>query len=260
MRKATKDALEQLAQSMVESGHYITLRGTAQFIEWALRLHKTTGSYVTSQTIRLHEKELEEMCQAEMLKRNPLKKDIIIPKQFDDDVDSDYDDDDYDAFEDEEFYWACGDMVDHDTVIRRALELIEKKMNDESAERLKSLDDFFTEENLKKTQDFESSQAPKLEIQKQQSMAQQIANTIVKSAPVKNYSMFFEDEDGLRVKRGDYKGFYVHEIDAQRWAGCAKGWSRYQLDLNEQLGADRQNALTDDDKNVFLDIISGKDV
>ena len=243
MRKATKDALEQLAKSMVESGHYITLRGTAQFIEWALRLHKTTGSYVTSQTIRLHEKELEEMCQAEMLKRNPLKKDIIIPKQFDDDVDSDFDDE-YDAFEDEEFYWACGDMVDHDAVIRRALQLIEDRMDAESFERLKSI----------------SVVEPKLDILKQESMDEQIADMVVKSLPVKDYSMFIESEDGIRVIRGDYTGLYVHEIDAQRWAGCAIGWSKYQLKQNELLGADRKGALTEDDKNVFLDIISGKEV
>lgn len=78
--------------------------------------------------------------------------------------------------------------------------------------------------------------------------------------PCKEYSMFFEDEDGLRVKRGDYKGLYVREIDAQRWSGCAIGWSRYQLKQNEELGANRPGALTDDDKNVFLDIIAGKEV
>ena len=267
MRKQTKEALQHLAQTMVESDSYISLRGTAKFIEWALRLHKMTGSYVTAQTIRTHQQDLEEMCQIEMLKRNPLNKGIVVPKQFDDDVDNDFDDDDYDAFEDEEFYWACGDMVDHDTVIRRALELIESRMDAESAERLKSLDEFFTEENLKKAQedfidldDFEPSQRQKFDIQRQQSMAQQIANTIVKSAPVKNYSMFIESEDGLRIIRGEYKGRYVSEIDAQRWAGCAIGWSRYQLKQNEELGANRQGALTDDDKNVFLDIISGKDV
>lgn len=77
---------------------------------------------------------------------------------------------------------------------------------------------------------------------------------------IKNYSMFIEDEDGLRVIRGTYKGKYVHEIDAQNFVGCAAGWSKFCMNQNEQLGANRKGALTEDDKNVFLDIISGRDV
>lgn len=243
MRKPTKEALQHLAQTMVESDSYISLRGTAKFIEWALRLHKMTGSYVTTQTIRTHQQDLEEMCQAEMLKKYPIKKDIIVPKQFDDDVDSDYDDD-YDAFEDEEFYWASGDMVDHDAVIRRGLELAMKKFEKDDSKRFDEIvGDFFSDENLK---ELHESQFEK--------------GLIYLGTPVKNYSMFIESEDGLRIIRGEYKGLYVSEIDAQRWTGCAIGWSRYQLKQNEELGANRQGALTDDDKNVFLDIISGKDV
>jgi hypothetical protein len=229
MRKATKDALEQLAKSMVESGHYITLRGTAQFIEWALRLHKTTGSYVTSQTIRLHEKELEEMCQAEMLKRNPLKKDIIIPKQFDDDVDSDFDDDDYDAFEDEEFYWACGDMVDHDAVIRRALQLIVNKMDAESEERLKSFDDDDVFEVLK--------------------------DEVEDSKDVVTYSMFYVGEDGLTWRHGKF----VHQpvgTPGLRYVNSAgivtkeRGYASYML-------TQKPNNYTEGDVDILTKVATG---
>jgi len=78
--------------------------------------------------------------------------------------------------------------------------------------------------------------------------------------PIKEYSMFIESEDGLRVIRGTYKGKYVYEIDHENFVGCAAGWSRFCMSQNEQLGAERKGALTEDDKNVFLDIISGREV
>jgi len=84
-----------------------------------------------------------------------------------------------------------------------------------------------------------------------------IQKVLIKS-PIKNYSMFIEDEDGLRVIRGSYKGKYVYEIDGENFIGCAAGWSKYQLKLNEELGSERKGALTEDDKNVFLDIMSNK--
>lgn len=249
MKTPTKVALTHLAETMVENGSYIDLRGTGDFINEALKLHKTTGSYVTAQTIRLHEKDLEEMCQAEMLKRSPLNKNIIVPNQFDDDVDSEIDEDEYDVFEDEEWYWASGDMVDHDAIIRRGMELAIKKLEEYSKKEADEIiGEFFDKE----------------EIEKSQSFNQQIGNLVVKpvstTTPVKNYSMFSEGEDGIRVIRGNYKGLYVREIDHQQWIGCAIGWSKKMLKDNELLGADRKGALTEDDKNVFLDIISGKDV
>lgn len=238
MRKQTKMALNHLAQTMVDaSDTYISLRGTAQFIEWALRLHKMTGSYVTTQTIRTHQQELEEMCQAEMLKRHPLKKDIIVPKQFDDDVDED---------EDEEWYWSNGDMVDYQSIIRRALELIKIGLDEEID---KEVDSWFEDED------------EDLEIEVAQTMNQQVNNLVVTlKTPVKNYSMFIEGEDGLMVIRGAYTGKYVSDIDKTQWIGCSIGWSKKMLKDNETLGATRPGALTEDDKNVFLDIISGREV
>lgn len=223
MRKPTKVALSNLAEQMVENGSYINTKGTVDFINEAIKLHKKADSFVTPDTIRRHESELEQMCQQEMLKRYPLKKDVVVPKQFDDDIDDD-------IFEDENFYWACGDMVDDDAIIRRAIKLQLARLDDSS--KASSSDDEFFE----------------LELEEQ----------LIPQG--KNYTMFFEGEDGLRVKRGKYKGLYIPQIDAQTWKGCAANWSRYQLKNNQGLGEDRPNALTEDDKKAFLDIIDGKDV
>lgn len=247
MRNPTKVALKHLAETMVENGSYINLRGTGDFINEAVRLHKKTGSFVTVDTIRRHQKELEQMCQDEMLKRQPLKKDIIIPKQFDDDVEDDCEDD-----ADIALYDEMGFQVDDSMIISIAMAKIERMISMPKPGEVDD-DSFFNKRVLKEAQE------ELLEIEKQQSLKQQIGNLVVKSI-TPNYSMFGVGEDGLRVLRGEYKNLYVHEIDAQRWAGCAIGWSRYQLKQNEQLGANRPGALTEDDKNVFLDIISGKDV
>lgn len=72
------------------------------------------------------------------------------------------------------------------------------------------------------------------------------------------WTMFSLGEEGLRVIRGTYKGKYVSEIDRENFIGCAAGWARFCMNQNEELGSDRAGALTEDDKNVFLDIISGK--
>lgn len=74
------------------------------------------------------------------------------------------------------------------------------------------------------------------------------------------WSMFSLGEEGLRVIRGTYKGKYVNEIDRENFIGCAAGWARFCMNQNEELGSDRPGALTEDDKNVFLDIIGGKSV
>lgn len=93
MKRPTKVALENIAQKMVDDGLFINTRGTVNFMTEAVKIHKSMDSMVSSQTIRTHEKELELMCQQEMLKRYPLNKGIVVPKQFDDDVDDDFEDD-----------------------------------------------------------------------------------------------------------------------------------------------------------------------
>ena len=121
MRNPTKVALKYLAETMVENGSYINLRGTGDFINEAVKLHRKTGSFVTVDTIRRHQKELEQMCQDEMLKRHPLKKDIIVPKQFDDDVEDDCEDD-----ADIALYDEMGYQIDDSMIISIAMAKIER--------------------------------------------------------------------------------------------------------------------------------------
>jgi hypothetical protein len=121
MRNPTKVALKYLAETMVENGSYINKRGTGDFINEAVKLHRKTGSFVTVDTIRRHQKELEQMCQDEMLKRQPLKKDIIVPKQFDDDVEDDYEDD-----ADIALYDEMGYQIDDSMIISIAMAKIER--------------------------------------------------------------------------------------------------------------------------------------
>jgi hypothetical protein len=243
MRPKTKEAMVRLAEIIVSKHKLEMIKGTPEFLEYAIHEAEENDLGISWQTIKLREQFLEMKCD-ELYKvvKNTTVEDV-----------------EYDVFEDEEFYWASGDMVDHDTVIRRALELIKNRMDEDDKRFLDEDDDFFSEENLREIREAQEVES-KFEIEEQQSMAQQIANTIVKASPVKNYSMFFEGEDGLRIIRGSYKGLYVREIDHQQWDGCAAGWSRKMLKDNELLGADRKGALTEDDKNVFLDIISGKEV
>jgi len=196
MRNPTKVALKHLAETMVENGSYINTRGTGDFINEAVRLHKKTGSFVTVDTIKRHERELEEMCRLELQSRNVVEDKQMWHKLYDSE-----------GFELEET--EAIELISSEVILMKAKEII-------------------TERNSA------------LEV------------------PVKEYSMFIEDEDGLRVIRGTYKGKYVADIDRENFVGCAAGWSKYQLNLNEQLGSDRKGALTEDDKNVFLDIMSNK--
>ena len=211
MKRPTKVALENIAMKMVDNEMYINTRGTINFMIEAVNIHKSLDSMVSVQTIKIHEKDLEQMCQAEMLKRYPLSKGIVVPNQFDDDCEEFEDEDDADI----RLYDEYGFEVEDSMIISIAMAKIDKR---------------------------------------------QSTKRITVESPVKEYTMFIESEDGLRVIRGTYKGKYVYEIDGENFVGCAAGWSKFCMSQNEQLGSNRKGALTEDDKNVFLDIISGKDV
>jgi len=231
MRQRTKDAMVTLAEIMVNNYKLEVIKGTPEFLEYAIHEAEENELHVSSQTIKSRQQFLEMRCD----ELNKLKVTGFQCRPIAND--------EYDVFEDEEYYWACGDMVDHDTIILRALELIKKGIDS----KLLSLDD----------DDFDYGfESRALEIDKAESAATQM----IKTLPIKNYSMFIESEDGLRVIRGTYKGKYVYEIDGENFVGCAAGWSKFCMNQNEQLGANRKGALTEDDKNVFLDIISGRDV
>ena len=221
MRPKTQEAMVTLAEIMVKNYKLEVIKGTNQFLEYAIHEAEENDLGISWQTIKLRQEFLEMKC-------DELNK---LPKV-------------YDIFEDEEFYWAGGDMVEHDTIIYRALELIKMRMDTESDSFVDFDDDFVDDKD----------------IMKQQSMNQQISGLVVNNISTPNYTIFVVGEDGLRVIRGKYRGLYVHEIDHKRWIGCAIGWSKKMLKDNEDAGVNRKGALTEDDKNVFLDIISGKSV
>ena len=192
MRKATKVAIVDLAKVMVSSGCYKITKGTGDFIIEALRIHKSSNSFVCPETIKKHERELEQICRHES---KELQEKQVWNRLYD----------------------SEGEELSES----EAIEFISSEIILEKAKEI------------------------------QDEMVQW-------KTPVKDYSMFIEDEDGLRVIRGSYKGKYVYEIDSENFIGCAAGWSKYQLKLNEELGSERKGALTEDDKNVFLDIMSNK--
>lgn len=195
MRRPTKVALTSLAEKMVESGIYLKVRGTGDFIDTALYIHRQSDSMVYPETIKRNQKELEIMCQ-ELSSKVEQKEEKELWQRL-------YDSTGYELQE-----WEAIELISSEVILKKAKEIIEESE--------------------------------------------------IVTSPIKDYTMFIEDEDGLRVIRGTYKGKYVADIDRENFVGCAAGWSKYQLNLNEQLGADRKGSLTDDDKNVFLDIMSNK--
>lgn len=199
MRRPTKLALSELAKKMVETGIYLEVRGTVDFIDTALQIHKQSESMVHPNTIMKHVKELEMLCQELTPK--------VEQKEEKEEWQKIYDSSGYELQE-----WEAIELISSEVILRKAKEIIEES---------------------------------------------EVVTTKLQS-PIKDYTMFIEDEDGLRVIRGTYKGKYVADIDRENFVGCAAGWSKYQLNLNEQLGADRKGSLTEDDKNVFLDIMSNK--
>jgi hypothetical protein len=124
MKRPTKVALENIAQKMVDDGMYIVARGTVNFMTEAVKIHKSMDSMVSVQTIKTHEQELEQMCQQEMLKRYPLNKGLVVPKQFEDDVDDDYEDD-----ADIVLYDESGFEVDDSLIISVALAKYKRMMS-----------------------------------------------------------------------------------------------------------------------------------
>jgi hypothetical protein len=212
MKTPTKVALTYLAETMVESGSYITLRGTANFIEWALRLHKKSGSYVTPQTIRAHEQDLEQMCQAAMLKRYPIKKDIVVPKQFDDDVDNDfYDEEDEEDDADISLYDEYGMEVDDSSLMNIAFAKIKRMMSGNKPSKM--------------------------------------------IAPVKEYNMFYEGEDGLTWLKGRFKNQPVG-TPGMRYVNNAGITVTERTHANYMLGQ-TPNSYTNDDIDVLTKVATG---
>lgn len=71
MKRPTKVALENIATKMVDDGMYIVTRGSVDFISQAIKIHKSFDSMVSPQTIKIHEKDLEQMCQDLLKSKQP---------------------------------------------------------------------------------------------------------------------------------------------------------------------------------------------
>ena len=71
MKRPTRVALENIATKMVDDGMYIVTRGSVDFISQAIKIHKSFDSMVSPQTIKIHEKDLEQMCQDLLKSKQP---------------------------------------------------------------------------------------------------------------------------------------------------------------------------------------------
>jgi hypothetical protein len=71
MKRPTKVALENIATKMVDEGIYINTRGSVNFMSEAVKIHKSFDSMVSPQTIKIHEKDLEQMCQDLLKSKQP---------------------------------------------------------------------------------------------------------------------------------------------------------------------------------------------
>lgn len=122
MRPKTEEAMVRLAEIMVKNYKLEVIKGTPEFLEYAIHEAEENELGISWQTIKLRQQFLEVKC-------DELNK-LTVKHTTAEDVE-------YDVFEDEEYYWASGDMVDHDTIILRALELIKRDIDSKSL----SLDD-----------------------------------------------------------------------------------------------------------------------
>jgi hypothetical protein len=131
MRPKTKEAMVRLAEIMVAKHKLEMIKGTPEFLEYAIHEAEENDLGISWQTIKLREQFLEMRCD-ELYKvvKNTTVEDV-----------------EYDVFEDEEWYWAGGDMVDHDAIIKRGLELAMKKFEKDDSKRFDEIvGDFFDEE------------------------------------------------------------------------------------------------------------------
>lgn len=147
MKRPTKVALENIAQKMVDDGLFISTRGTVNFMTEAVRIHKSMDSMVSVQTIRTHEQELEQMCQQEMLKRYPLNKGIVVPKQFDDDVDDDFDDEDADVVFYDEYGMPMDDTMVMSVVLAKIQRMVVSKTQSKIIVPIKNYNMFYEGED-----------------------------------------------------------------------------------------------------------------
>lgn len=203
MRPKTKEAMVRLAEIMVQNYKLEVIKGTPEFLEYAIHEAEENDLGISWQTIKLRQQFLEMRCD-ELYKMN--KADKI----------------EYDVFEDEEFYWAGGDMVDHDTIIRRALELITKRMDAESEERVKDFDCTFLDD------------------------------TVVDDTP---YNMFYVGEDGLTWLNGKFINQPVG-TPGLRYVNRAGIVTTERTHAKYMLGQ-KPNSYTDGDIDVLTKLATG---
>jgi hypothetical protein len=135
MRNPTKVALKYLAETMVENDSYINLRGTGDFINEAVKLHRKTGSFVTVDTIRRHQKELEQMC-LELLK---IKQPIVVDDR--EDWQKLYDHQGFELPDDDAI-----ELLPDDVILRKAEEI--KSMMNEKSKVFKNYNMFIQSDDI----------------------------------------------------------------------------------------------------------------
>jgi len=131
MRPKTKEAMVRLAEIMVKNYKLEMIKGTPDFLEYAIHEAQENDLGISWQTIKLREQFLEMKCD-ELYKEQKFNQEIeedgeiiVLP--------GDEEDDAFDE-EDENWYWSDGmTVVEDNAIIRRALRLIEYRMNKEAS-------------------------------------------------------------------------------------------------------------------------------
>lgn len=206
MRPKTQEAMLRLAEIMVKKYKLEVIKGTPEFLEYAIHEAEENDLGISWQTIKLREQFLEMRCD-ELYK--------VVKHTTAEDVK-------YDVFEDEEWYWAGGDMVDHDAIIKRGLELAMKKFEEESSKRFDEIvGDFFEEE--------EEDEIP--------------------------YNMFYVSEDGLTWLKGRFKNQSVgtpgmRYVNNAGIAVTERTHARYMLNQTP-------NSYTEGDVDVLTKLATG---
>ena len=200
MRPKTKEAMVRLAEIMVANYKLEVIKGTPEFLEYAIHEAEENDLDISWQTIKLREQFLEMRCDELYKALKPVKEDVV------------------DAFEYEEeseitLYDESGFEVDDSIIISVAIAKIQKMMMN------------------------------------------QVVTKFMPNVAKKDYTMFYEGEDGLAW----LKGKFIHQpvnTPGMRYINSAGIAVTERKHANYML-IQTPNSYTEDDIDVLTKIATG---